>query len=49
MDFGNYIGCDNCSFRKKECAGSGKIWRSGDIYIGGCSGCGSVYIMRKLN
>ena len=46
---GNYVGCDRCCQTKKQCAGGGKIWRKGDVYIGGCSECGFIYIMRPLN
>ena len=46
---GNYIGCGTCSSIEKGCGGCGKIWRKGNIYIGGCNGCGFVKIMKRLN
>ena len=46
---GNYIGCERCSSLKKQCLGSGKIWRNGNLYIGGCRECGFIYIMKPLN
>ena len=46
---GNYIGCDRCSQTKKQCAGYGKIWKTGNIYVGACKECGFVYVMKKLN
>ena len=46
---GNYIGCNRCSSVKKQCAGNGKIWRNGNIYVGACRECGFIYIMKPLN
>ena len=46
---GNYIGCDLCSYKAKKCAGSGKIWRTGNIYIGACRECGFINIMEPYS